>query len=120
MKPIPLTEPGPTFWEDGLLDSRLEAQLAQSIENVQRPSLPRVQTAVLDANRLLQSTTLTGLLAGCGVAAIDGYLAIKDYAAAKNLDLIEFKNKGIDLQDLISTLIINASQQQTNGQRWKR
>lgn len=127
MKPCPLTEPGPTFWEDGLLDSRqdtLEAKLTQSIENnLRRSSLPRVQTAAHSNEQpltQLQSTTLTGLVAGCGVAAIDGYLAIKDYAAAKNLDLAEFHHKGIDLQDLLSTLIINVSQQSTNGQRYKR
>ena len=51
------------------------------------------------------------LIAGCGVAAIDGYLAMRDYAASKGIDLVELHHKGIDLQDLVSTLIIHLQKQ---------
>lgn len=60
---------------------------------------------------------LSGLMASCGVAAIDGYLAMKDYAGAKGLDLAELHHKGVDLQDLISTLIIHVQKQAESESR---
>ena len=46
---------------------------------------------------------------------------MKDYAAAKGLDLVEMHHKGIDLQDLISTLIIDLRQSEPkDAKRWKR
>ena len=74
----------------------------------------------------MASSTLAQLIGGCGVAAIDGYLVMRDYAAGKGLDLVELHHKGIDLQDLISTLIIHQQKmaelegRQPGAQRWKR
>lgn len=103
------TEPPPQVWEESLLDSRLEAQLTQSIENARAAHLPRDLAAPQLIRQQDQTTTTHAqLIAGCGIAAIDGYLAARDYAAAKGLDLIELHHKGIDLQDLISTLVIHS------------
>jgi len=111
-------EPGPLIWEENLLDSRLEVQLAASIANA--ASLPRAlphpqpgpgptlvdaatqRQHTLSALETQEASTQAQLIAGCGIAAIDGYLAMRDYAASKNLDLVELHHKGIDLQDLIS------------------
>jgi hypothetical protein len=62
------------------------------------------------------------LIAGCGIAAIDGYLAMRDYAAAKGVDLVELHHKGIDLQDLVSTLVIHTQRmaEMEARPRWKR
>lgn len=134
-------EAEPLVWDDGLLDSKLEPDLTASIENARRESLPRVHTAAqpirpasADSHICQQSTalstaansTLSQLIGGCGVAAIDGYLAMKDYAASKGLDLVELHHKGIDLQDLLSTLVIHTQRmaelegRATGAQRWKR
>lgn len=132
------TEPPPVPWESGLLDSRIEAQLTQSIENARHGHLPRdfrlahpvkkfeQPQIIASPGETLSSTTLSGLMASCGVAAVDGYLAIKDYATSKGLDLAEFHHKGIDLQDLISTLVIHTQRmaemesRASGAQRYKR
>ncbi len=101
------TEPPPVLWEESLLDSKLEAQLTQSIEQARRDHLPRDLPAAPVNIQHFQPTTHAQLIAGCGIAAVDGYLATRDYATAKGLDLIELHHKGIDLQDLISTLVIH-------------
>jgi hypothetical protein len=121
-------EERPPVWEDGLLDSRLEAQLAQSIRDARAGHLPRdFQTErpgpIAVSSQIHPNATLAQLIAGCGIAAVDGYLAMKDYAAGKGLDLVEMHHKGIDLQDLISTLIIDLRQsegREANAKRWKR
>ncbi len=110
-------EPPAPLWEDGLLDTKLEAQLTQSIQDARAAHLPRDLAAPQPNIRAIaglpytqeqpQLTTHAQLIAGCGIAAIDGYLAARDYAASKGLDLIEMKHKGIDFQDLISTLVIH-------------
>lgn len=117
--------PLPNWEEDDFSDSIVEAQLKASIANVQRESLPRVQPAAQPGPRLTtireQQTQSTSpdadLIASCGIAAIDGYLQMRAYAATKGLDLVEFHHKGIDLQDLISTLVI---QQQRRAEMEER
>lgn len=122
-----MIEPLPLIWEPGLLDSKIEVQLSQSIENARSRHLPRdLSSAQSQITEQLQTNSLSGLMASCGVAAVDGYLAIKDYATAKGLDLAELHHKGIDLQDLISTLVIHTQKmaemegRQSAGQRYKR
>ena len=129
---MPLEEYPPYFWEDGLLDSKLEAQLTQSIRDARTAHLPRDLAAerpgpIAVSSQIQHTPTLTQLVAGCGVAAVDGYLAMRDYAAGKGLDLVEIHHKGIDLQDLLSTLIIHQqkqSEQESRAtqetKRWKR
>jgi hypothetical protein len=124
-----------SLWDDGpWYDSILEANLAQSIENARRDSLPRVSHAAhkpvpiggigteQDGVNLTGSTGLSQQVAGCGIAVIDGYLTIKDYAAERGLDLVELHHKGIDLQDLISTLLIGLQYESrdTGARRFKR
>lgn len=139
----PIPEPPLPIWEDELFDTKLEADLRASIENTRRADLPRdLATAhptrpvlvkeqqhhqtTSSASETLSASTLTGLISGCGVAVIDGYLAMKDYAAAKGLDLAELHHKGIDLQDLISTLVIHVQRtseiesREAGARRYKR
>ncbi len=129
--------PLPNWEEDDFSDSIVEAQLKASIANAQRESLPRVQPAAQPIHRPTvvmsrheQSTpadavgesTHTQLIAGCGIAAVDGYLQIRDYAASKGLDVAELHHKGIDLQDLISTLVIHTqrmAEMEVRPRRWK-
>ena len=125
-------EQAPPVWEDGLLDSKLEAQLTQSIRDARTAHLPRDLAAerpgpIAVSSQIHPNATLAQLIGGCGIAAVDGYLAMKDYAAAKGLDLVEMHHKGIDLQDLISTLVIHTqkmSEQESRAtqesKRWKR
>ena len=119
-------EQAPPVWEDGLLDSKLEAQLTQSIRDARTAHLPRDLAAerpgpIAVSSQIHPNATLAQLIGGCGIAAVDGYLAMKDYAAAKGLDLVEMHHKGIDLQDLISTLIIDLRQSEPkDAKRWKR
>ena len=102
-------ETAPLRWDD------LESLLEQSLSSVRRESLPRVQPAATVAefpNREQPHATapespLAHLIADCGIAAIDGYLRMREYAASKGLDLVEIHHKGIDLQDLVSTLVIH-------------
>jgi hypothetical protein len=123
-----MTDPAPLQWDD--LETILEASLTQ----VRARSLPRVEPAPtpISAQRITlpqqQSTTETGqtglsqLVAGCGVAAVDGYLAMKAYATSKGVSLMEFGRDGIDLQDLLSTLVIHVQRENEAGaaRRWKR
>lgn len=123
-------EAAPIQWEPGLLDT---------IERTRVDSLPRdSQTAprpVLIKESRPQFTPTAGetiatsshaqLIGGCGAAAVDGYLYMRDYAASKGLDLAEIHHKGIDLQDLVSTLIIHLQKQaemegRAGNQRYKR
>lgn len=108
-------------WNDGIYyDTVLEAQLDASLEAARRAPPPAVEPAAhthtlnpisAQPHRIAtmppNSVTHAELIAGCGIAAIDGYLQMRDYAAGKGLDLVELKHKGIDLQDLVSTLIID-------------
>jgi hypothetical protein len=55
----------------------------------------------------IRHTGLSQLFAGAGIAVIDAYIAMRDYAISKDLDLVDIKNKGINLQDLISTAVIH-------------
>jgi hypothetical protein len=120
----------PTIWHEP--EFQLEAQLEASIEQARtRTPPPRftdpapaptiIRTKNTNAAETLQNSTLAQLVSGCGIAAIDGYIAIRDYAAEKGVDLRDVKDRGIDLQDLISTLLINlAKAGEQGGQRkWK-
>ena len=77
-------------------------------------------------SQIQSNPSFSQLIAGCGAAIIDGYLDLKQYAASKGLDLVEFHHKGIDFQDLLSTLIIDARKQaeqegrEPGTRRWKR
>lgn len=106
------TEPPPPIWDDSFQDSLLEAQLTQSIQDARATHLPREFSRPAPikqiTERIQPNTPYANLIAGCGIAAIDGYLAARDYAASKGLDLVELHHKGIDLQDLISTLVIHS------------
>ena len=133
----------PHFWMLDLWEPtppNLEALLEASLSAARQAPLPRASPAAqstplrinqipsqpITASETVASSTLAQLIGGCGVAAIDGYLVMRDYAAGKGLDLVELHHKGIDLQDLISTLIINLQKQseqegrQAGAQRWKR
>lgn len=125
--------PDPDLWNDGEVyyQTELESKLAASIElehqkqkarkpmsEAAAPShtepIQQSQTAQYSQNHriaIMMPTTehqpLAQLMSGCGIAAVDGYLTIRDYATSKGLDLIELHHKGIDLQDLVSTLIIH-------------
>lgn len=131
--------PPPTWWEIETLESQLEASIFQAKQRAEMPRPatitpkcppPRIISADRDyptapAAETLQGASLGQLIAGCGIAAIEGYIAFKDYADAHGVDLRDIKDRGIDLQDLISTLVIHtqkmAEQEQRNGQagRWK-
>ena len=137
-------ESAPTVWEPGLLDSKLESDLTRSIENARRAEslpqeVPSAQTGPVpvggtgtdrqqrpnptpSAKETVASSTLAQQVGGCGIAVIDGYLTMKDYAAQRGLDLVELHHKGIDLQDLISTLIIGLQYESrdTGARRYKR
>ena len=118
----PIPEPPLPLWEDEFYDTKLEAELRASIDQARRSHLPRdlppapnrpmllrdqQHQPSVSASETLDASTLTGLISGCGVAVIDGYLHMKEYAAAKGLDLAEFDQKGINFQDLLSTAIIH-------------
>jgi hypothetical protein len=132
--------PPPTWWEIETLESQLEASILQAKQRAETPwpaaaitpkyPPPRIISADRDyptapAVETLQGASLGQLIAGCGIAAIEGYIAFKDYADANGVDLRDIKDRGIDLQDLISTLVIHtqkmAEQEQRQGQagRWK-
>jgi hypothetical protein len=120
-------EPAPTVWEPGLLDSKLEADLTRWIENARSSGPPpRFNQTALSPLKLedqrKQHTTLAQQVAGCGIAVIDGYLSMKDYAAQRGLDLAEFHHKGIDLQDLLSTVLIGMQydSRDSGARRYKR
>ena len=135
----------PHFWTLDLWEptpANLETLLEASISAARRtktspetfPSAPpitplrisQIPRQTITASETVASSTLAQLIGGCGVAAIDGYLVMRDYAAGKGLDLVELKHKGIDLQDLISTLIIDLQKRTeqegraAGAQRWKR
>ena len=110
----------PILWDDGLAETKLEAELRASLDDARKAKAPAVspteashQTTatnvqpITSAGETLASSDHSQLIAGCGIAAVDGYLQVRDYAAKRGLDLIEFHHKGIDLQDLISTLVIH-------------
>lgn len=133
-------EPAPMIWEPELLDSKLEADLTRSIANARsgadefRPVPPpprfnQTEQPIRQANstptafETVESSSLAQLVGGCGIAVVDGYLHMKEYAATKGLDLAEMHHKGIDAQDLISTLLINCQRkadQESGAKRWKR
>ena len=134
-------EAAPILWEPDLLDSKLEADLTASIDRARIDSLlrdyPAAPRPVLtfressqpqntpSAAETIAASSHAQLIGGCGVAAVDEYLYMRDYAASKGLDLAEIHHKGIDLQDLISTLIINLQKQaemegRAGNQRYKR
>lgn len=140
--------PEPDFWNDGIYyDTVLEAQLQASIEEEYQKQKARqivesaapLHTEPIQPNQTAQysqphriaimpeaESTLAQLMSGCGIAAVDGYLTIRDYATSKGLDLIEMKHKGIDFQDLVSTLIIHQQKmaelegREVGARRWKR
>lgn len=132
----PIPEPPLPLWEDEFFDTKLKAALKASIDQARKAHLPRrdlpptprpmLCTPTVSASETLDASTLTGLISGCGVAVIDGYLHMKEYAAAKGLDLAELHHKGIDLQDLMSTLIIDLRRQsemegrEAGARRYKR
>lgn len=104
------------------IPSKLEVDLEASIHHTRQPlpspEVPNCRVIRTHSNKPLidqqnsasetvEHYDLAQLVAGCGVAAIDAYLTMRDYAQSKGLDLIEFHHKGIDLQDLLSTLIIH-------------
>ena len=123
--------PLPAWNEDDFSDSIVEVQLKASIADARTGHLPRDLPAaspqprpeLVNAIRPEQSTSPDAqLIAQCGCDAIDGYLEMREYAAAKGLDLVEFHHKGIDLQDLISTLIIQQQKRAelaAGGRKWK-
>lgn len=136
----PQLEAAPILWEPGFLDSKLEADLTASIDKARIDSLPRDSQAaprpVLiressqpqftpSAAETIATSSHAQLIGGCGAAAVDGYLYMRDYAASKGLDLAEIHHKGIDLQDLISTLVIHTQrvaemESRAGNQRYKR
>lgn len=126
--------PDPDLWSDGEVyyQTELESKLAASIEEqhykrktrqtpTQGESAAPSHTEPIQQSQMAQysqphriavmpaieNQPLAQLMSGCGIAAVDGYLTIRAYAASKGLDLIELHHKGIDLQDLVSTLIIH-------------
>ena len=121
--------PLPHVWEDGLLEIRVARPAPLPLVEPTAPNHPgggtiRLQT-ITSGKETLAESTLTQPIAGCGIAAIDGYLAMRDYAAAKGLDLAELHHKGIDFQDLLSTVIIHVQKTaemegRATGARWKR
>ena len=128
-----LNGPCPAVWEDGLIDSKIEAQLTESIRIAKPAHLPRDLPApqhtkaeqphvTTTATDTLSDATLTQLIAGCGIAVVDGYLAMRDYATAKGVDLVELHHKGIDFQDLVSTAMIHVQRmaEMEGRARWKR
>ena len=106
----------PALWDDGIqyYDSELEAQLSASLKQKRGPdqSSPSDRPAPVAINATClntgQYTPYADQIAGSGVAIIDAYLTIREYAHAKGLHLAEIGQNGIDLQDLISTLIIDS------------
>lgn len=140
--------PEPDLWNDGEVyyQTELESKLAASIEleyqkqkarlDSDKPTAPShtepiqpSQTAQYSQpNRIAimmptaEHQPLAQLMSGCGIAAVDGYLTIRDYATSKGLDLIELHHKGIDLQDLVSTLIIHTQRvaEMDGGRRFRR
>lgn len=131
----PIPEPPLPLWEDEFYDTKLEAELKASIDQARKTHLPRdlppaprpmLCTPTVSASETLDASTLAGLISGCGVAVIDGYLHMKEYAAAKGLDLAEFDQKGINFQDLLSTAIIHTQRlaemeiREAGARRYKR
>jgi hypothetical protein len=99
------------LWND--LESLLQESIKrrtptqEDARRTQTPLANAIEPTKCTAAKTLQHTGLSQLVEGCGIAAIDGYLAVRDYADSKGLDLVEIHHKGIDLQDLISTLVIH-------------
>jgi hypothetical protein len=126
----PTTETAPLLWDD--LEQILEASLAQvRAKVIPVPEIPRpIPTPISLSTATPQSTAsetgstgLSQLVAGCGVAAVDGYLAMREYAESKGVALIDFQRDGIDLQDLLSTLVIHVQREgerEAGARRWKR
>lgn len=138
--------PEPNYWNDGEIyyDTVLEAQLQASIEeehqkqkarqphaeaatpsHTEPPAKLAAQYSQTHGIAIMPSggeTELSRLMSGCGIAAVDGYLTIRDYAQSKGLDLIELHHKGINFQDILSTLIIHTQRmaEMDGGRRFRR
>ena len=135
-----MTPPPPINWEDGTLEDLLSASIklkaarsgfhasppprnseAESL-NV-RPIDHQEERKHSSASETLAHCSLEQLIVGCGIAAIDGYLKMREYAKSKGLDLVELHHKGIDLQDIISTLVIfqqRMSESESPARRFRR
>ena len=117
------TDPAPLQWDD--LETILEASLTQVRARTSPEISKPVPTPIQSVSAIAQHTTETGstglsqLVAGCGVAAVDGYLAMREYAASKGVALLEFQRDGIDLQDLLSTLVIHVQRENEAGDQWR-
>ena len=84
--------PLPNWEEDDFSDSIVEAQLKASIANARRenPSqgpLPAAQPGprltTIRGQQEQSTSPDASLIASCGIAAIDGYLQMREYAATK-------------------------------------
>lgn len=121
---------GPTIplWDDAAyFETELEAKLAASLKMQQREPVatsPEIYDRPAPPPTPIRSavqsndTTYEKLIAGCGIATIDAYLAIRDYASSKSLSLTELKANGFDLQDMLSTLIINHQKAEQPRRNW--
>ena len=124
-------EAAPIQWEPYLLDTIERARidsLPRDPQTAPRPVLIIKESTpqfTASAAETIATSSHAQLIGGCGAAAVDGYLYMRDYAASKGLDLAEIHHKGIDLQDLVSTLIIHLQKQaemegRAGSQRYKR
>jgi len=90
------------LWEPSAmnLESLLEASIAKekarrASEAIAAQPVPiskeqKVQNNCTPSSiETVAQSTHAQLIGGCGIAAIDGYLAMRDYAASKGIDLVE-------------------------------